>query len=86
VQDDGAPTEELCQGPAETFYEAHACSLLLGGALTSSPDTEIPLGARLPIANVCMLASANWYRKGATPIASHFLGCCGKNVALLQYN
>jgi integration host factor subunit alpha len=70
------------QGPAETPHQAHACSLLLGGG--PYPNTETPLGARRPIANVeCSQAGIGIAR--AIPVRSHFLGSCGRNVALVQY-
>ena len=78
----GHSPKKYVRGLLKTPHQAHACSLLLGGG--PYPNTETPLGARRPIANVeCSQAGIGIAR--AIPIRSHFLGSCGRNVALVQY-
>ena len=78
----GHSPKKYLRGLLETPHQAHAGSPLLGGAPTRTPKP--PVGARRPIANVeCSQAGIGIAR--AIPVRSHFLGSCGRIVALVQY-
>ena len=52
VQDDGAQSEDVRQGPAENASPGPCLQSALGRRAHLYPNSEIPLGARRPIANV----------------------------------
>jgi integration host factor subunit alpha len=82
VQDDWAQSKEVRQGLLKRL--TRPMPAVCSWAEAPNPNSEIPLGARRPTANAeCSQAGIGIAR--AIPVRSHFLGSCGRSVALVQY-